>query len=300
MTVQGHDEFKLWFGMAIAGLAVAIIVWLLIFWSIAMYRKKKGDDDTPPKQTREHLPLEVIYTTIPIIIVGVIFYFTVVTENEIDAVPPAAETVHVLAFRWGWQFTYANGDNVPQHVVIRTAAEPKLLAGNPKSSQYPQLVLPLGERTKIVLTSNDVVHSFYVPQFNFDRMALPGFTNRFEFTPTRIGVYDAPVQHVLRPLSLRDVVQRARRVEGRLRELDQSRADDASRGRNGVMTLVAERPQVATPEPHEPEHGPIGDHEVDHLDRSQGDRKELPHHLVPLLFDGGLVRDDHAHATHLS
>lgn len=189
-TVQGHDEFKLWFGMVIAGLVVAIIVWLLIFWSVAMYRKKKGDD-TPPKQTREHLPLEVIYTTIPIIIVGVIFYFTVVTENEIDAVPPAAETVHVLAFRWGWQFTYANGHNVPQHVVIRTAAEPKLLAGNPKSSQYPQLVLPLGERTKIVLTSNDVVHSFYVPQFNFDRMALPGFTNRFEFTPTRIGVYDA-------------------------------------------------------------------------------------------------------------
>ena len=189
VTVQGHDEFKLWFGMVIAGLVVAIIVWLLIFWSVAFYRKKKGDN-APPKQFNEHVPLEITYTAIPIVIVGVIFYFTVITENEIDAVPPASETVHVLAYRWGWQFTYANGQNVPQRVVIRTAAEPKLLAQNPKSSQYPQLVLPLGERTKIVLTSNDVVHSFYVPQFNFSRMALPGFTNRFEFTPTRLGVYD--------------------------------------------------------------------------------------------------------------
>lgn len=189
-TVQGHDEFKLWVGMVIAGLVVAIIVWLLIFWSVAMYRKKKGDN-TPPKQFAEHLPLEVIYTTIPIIIVGVIFYYTVITENEIDANPHPAEIVHILAYRWGWQFTYANGDDVAQRVTVRTAAEPKLLAQSPKSSQYPQLVLPLGERTKIVLNSNDVVHSLYVPAFNFSRLALPGFTNRFEFTPTRLGVFDA-------------------------------------------------------------------------------------------------------------
>jgi cytochrome c oxidase subunit II len=189
VTVQGHDEFKLWFGMVIAGLVVAIIVWALIFWSIAFYRKKKGDE-TPPKQFQNHLPLEVIYTTIPIIIVGVIFYFTVLTENEIDATPHPSEIVHVLAFRWGWQFTYANSDNVLQNVVVRTSAEPKLLAQSPKSSQYPQMVLPIGERTEIVLTSNDVVHSFYVPQFNFSRQAIPGITNRFEFTPTRIGVYD--------------------------------------------------------------------------------------------------------------
>ncbi|HLX78103.1 MAG TPA: cytochrome c oxidase subunit II, partial [Acidimicrobiales bacterium] len=188
-TVQGHDEFKLWFGMMVAGLVVAVIVWLLIFWSILAYRRKKGDTSIP-RQFHTHIPIEIIYTVIPIIIVFVIFGFTVVTENSIDAVPKPAEQVHVNAFRWGWTFTYMSSTGRPQGVVIKTAAEPVALAQPPVSSEYPQLVLPLGERTEIVLTSTDVAHSFYVPAFNFSRMALPGHTNLFEFTPTVTGVFD--------------------------------------------------------------------------------------------------------------
>ena len=49
------------------------------------------------------MPLEIIYTVIPVVIVAVIFYFTVVTENEVDAVATKpAETIHVDAYRWGW------------------------------------------------------------------------------------------------------------------------------------------------------------------------------------------------------
>ena len=188
-TAQGHDEFKLWFGMMVAGLVVAIIVWVLIFWSIAVYRRKKGDTSIP-RQFHTNLPIEIIYTVIPLAIVFVIFGFTVVTENSIDATPTPAEQVDVNAFRWGWEFSYASSTGKPQGVVIQSAAEPVALAQPPASSQYPQLVLPLGERTEIVLTSSDVAHSFYVPAFNFSRMALPGVTNRFEFTPTTTGVFD--------------------------------------------------------------------------------------------------------------
>jgi cytochrome c oxidase subunit II len=192
-TVQGKDEFKLWFGMVVASLVVAVIVWGLIFWSIAAYRKKKGDTTMPP-QFAHNIPIEIIYTIIPLIIVFVIFAYTVISENEIDAVAKPAELVHVTAYRWGWQFTYETKTGVPQGVTIRTSAEPKLLAQSPKSSQYPQLVLPNGEGTEIVLTSNDVVHAMYVPAFNFSRMALPGVTNRFEFTPTQLGVFDGQCQ----------------------------------------------------------------------------------------------------------
>lgn len=188
-TVQGHDEFKLWFGMMVAGLVVAIIVWVLIFWSIAAYRRKKGDTSIP-RQFHTNIPIEIIYTVIPLVIVFVIFGFTVVTENSIDATPTPAEQVSVNAFRWGWAFSYASSTGQKQGVEIQTAAEPVALAEPPASSQYPQLVLPLGERTEIVLTSSDVAHSFYVPAFNFSRMALPGHTNRFEFTPTELGVFD--------------------------------------------------------------------------------------------------------------
>lgn len=187
-TTQGHAEFKLWVGLFIAGLVVAIIVWGLIFWTVAAYRRKQADEI--PRQFHANIPLEIIYTVIPVIIVAVIFYFTVVTENQVDAVSRhPVEQVHVLAYRWGWQFRYYNGQGRYEGVQIRTSAEPKVLAQPATSSQYPQMVIPDGQTVRIVLNSADVVHELYVPAFNFGRYALPGVTNVFDFTPTKEGVY---------------------------------------------------------------------------------------------------------------
>jgi cytochrome c oxidase subunit 2 len=186
-TTQGRDEFKLWVGMFIAGLAVAILVWALIFWAVIAYRRK---DDTIPRQFHAHIPLEITYTLIPLIMVFVIFYFTVATENEVDAVSShPAEIVHVVAYRWGWQFTYYDGAHKTQGVTVGTNAEPKKLAQPATSSEYPQLVLPVGATVEIDLDSRDVIHGFYVPAFNFSRYAQPGYTNVFDFTTTTTGVF---------------------------------------------------------------------------------------------------------------
>ena len=73
--------------------------------------------------------------------------------------------------------------------MVTAQRKPAVLAGNPLSSEYPRFELPLGETTHIVLVSNDVVHTFYIPAFNFGRYALPGVTNNFDFTPVKLGVY---------------------------------------------------------------------------------------------------------------
>ncbi|HEY5274823.1 MAG TPA: cytochrome c oxidase subunit II [Acidimicrobiales bacterium] len=188
VTVQAKDEFKLWQGMLIAGFIVGGIVYALIFWSSVMYRRRHAD--YIPHQFHSNKPIEIIYTTLPILIIVGIFYFTVVTENEVDAVSSTpSEIVHVVAYRWGWQFSYDSGYNVSQGVLIKTAAEPKLLALPFASNEYPRLLLPQGETVRIVLTSADTIHGFYVPEFNFSRYAQPGVTNEFDFTPTTIGTY---------------------------------------------------------------------------------------------------------------
>lgn len=187
-TVQGKDTFKLWVGTFIAGLAVAAIVYALILWASFAYRRK---GDRIPRQFHENVPIEIIYTVIPVIIVGFLFYFTVLTENNVDAVSShPGEVVHVLAYKWGWQFTYDDGANKPQGVVVRTSAEPKLLPQATTSSEYPQLVLPLGQTVQIDLNSADVIHGFYIRQFLFSRYAQPGVTNVFDFTPTTTGVFE--------------------------------------------------------------------------------------------------------------
>lgn len=187
-TVQGQDTFKLWQGMVLAGLVVAVFVYILIVWSALAYRRR--DPDHFPHQFHSNTMVEIIYTAIPIVMVAGIFYFTVLTENNVDAVSKTpTEIVHVLAYRWGWQFTYNSGTGASQGVLIKTTAEPKLLAQPSTSSEYPQLVLPLGESVRIDLTSADVVHGFFVPEFVFDRYAQPGNPNQFDFTPTVTGIF---------------------------------------------------------------------------------------------------------------
>ena len=187
-TSQGQTEFKLWSWMTIAGLAVAVIVWGLILWAVIAYRRR--DPDKIPKQFQSHGPIEVIYTVIPIIIVGVIFAYTVVAENKIDALAPnPAVRIEVTGFQWGWSFSYRNSSDQQIALVETAQRRPPLLAANPLSSQYPRFELPLGETTQITLVSNDVVHTFYVPAFNFGRQALPGVTNVFDFTPVKTGVF---------------------------------------------------------------------------------------------------------------
>jgi len=171
---QGRDIDDLWRVSFWASVGVAAIVYGLILWSILRYRAR-GRTDAPP-QFRQHLGLEITYTAIPILIVAVLFVVTVRTERSVLSLSPApARTVHVDAYAWGWRFSY-DGTGI---VVASTPNAPG-----------PQLVLPQGEPTRIVLTSSDVVHSFFVPGFLFKRDAIPGRVTEFQFTPERAGTYE--------------------------------------------------------------------------------------------------------------
>ncbi|MHB1717320.1 MAG: cytochrome c oxidase subunit II [Acidimicrobiales bacterium] len=184
-TTQGHDTFKLWSGMMTTGLIIGGIVVLLILWAAFRYRRKS---DAMPRQFHEHLGIELVYTVVPIIIVIVLFVFTVLTENEVDATVPLAATttasgrpvvdITVTAFQWGWRFDYP-------HLDVGVVGELK----NGPDHHGPQMVVPVGETVQITLLSADVVHGFYVRDFNFSRYALPGVTNIFDLHVKHAGTY---------------------------------------------------------------------------------------------------------------
>ncbi|MHB8456782.1 MAG: cytochrome c oxidase subunit II [Acidimicrobiales bacterium] len=184
--VQGQATMKLYSGMYMTGLVVVAIVWGLVFWCVIRYRRRKNDAAIP-RQFQENIPLEITYTILPLLIVLIIFAFTVITENKVDAVNhPAAATVSVVGYEWGWSFHYQNTD-----VTLRTQGAVRSLpaAKGYAASVYPQMVVPVGRTTKIFLRSADVVHDWYVHAFAFDRFAQPGVLNEFEITPTQVGVY---------------------------------------------------------------------------------------------------------------
>ncbi len=191
VTKQAQDEFTLWSWMCIAGVFVLVLVLGLIIWSCLRYRRRS--EDHFPRQFHSNTAVEVLYTAIPLVMVAAIFWGTVVVENKIDAVAShPAVIIRVTGFQWGWKFQYINPQDPRSAPIamVETSAEPKVLAQNPTGPEYPQFALPVGVVTEIVLVSNDVVHTFYIPEFNFGRYALPGVTNIFKFTPTHTGVVD--------------------------------------------------------------------------------------------------------------
>jgi cytochrome c oxidase subunit II len=155
---------EFWTASAIAALVVGVITWGAMFWAVIFHRKGKGDDDTPPRQTQYNLPVEIVFTVIPTIIVAVLFGFTVNVQNYVDTDDPKPDMkVQILAFQWNWRFTYPDSPGVDGQPITTVGS----------TEEIPLLVLPINERIEFSQRSQDVVHSFYVPEFLFKRDVFP-------------------------------------------------------------------------------------------------------------------------------
>ncbi len=178
ITVQSQKMFDLWVGSAVAALVVGVLVWGLIFWCVVRYRKKS--DELPP-QTRYNLPLELLYTVLPFLIIAVLFYYTAITETDVNKVSANPDvTVQVDAFKWNWEFEYPGTKDTAGDVVSTIGA----------SDYIPVLVVPTNRTILFKEHSADVIHSFWVPELLFKRDVFPGnVTNEFQVTIIKTGAY---------------------------------------------------------------------------------------------------------------
>ena len=184
VTKQGQVILAMWQGSWLAAWCVGIIVWGGILWVIVFHRKR---GDQLPRQVRYNLPIEILYTVLPFIMVGVMFYFTAKNESYIGKNPsnPAVK-IHVIGEQWSWQFIYPQYSTASGQFVKEVGAQWR--PGLP-SSQLPLLVIPTNETVQFNLTSIDVVHAFWIAPFEFKRDVIPGYANRFTVTPVRTGTF---------------------------------------------------------------------------------------------------------------
>jgi cytochrome c oxidase subunit 2 len=166
---QGQEIFDLYRFFVWTAIGVGGITYALILWSAIRYRRRS---DALPKQTRDHIPIEITYTVIPLVIVIVLFVATIRTEIRVeDQAHDPPVTVDVTGFQWQWRFEYPDYG----FSVVGTASEP------------PTMVVPAGQTVRIRLRADDVIHSFYVPEFMFKRDAIPGMDNAFDFVAPEPG-----------------------------------------------------------------------------------------------------------------
>ncbi|MFC9587812.1 cytochrome c oxidase subunit II [Streptomyces yangpuensis] len=214
VTEEAPRILSLWQGSWAAALVTGILVWGLIIWSVIFHRRSRTKIEVPA-QTRYNMPIEALYTVVPLIIVSVLFYFTARDESKLLALTPKPpHTINVIGFQWSWGFNYI--ENVDGDAATpKAGAVPKELASIPDrftkdfpagaegvyekgvpSDRNPQtgnpgptLVLPKGEKVRFILSSNDVIHSFWVVPFLFKQDVIPGHTNVFEVVPSQEGTF---------------------------------------------------------------------------------------------------------------
>ena len=220
---------NLWQGSWIAAWAVGAFTWALMLWAAVAYRRRHRDE--VPEQTKYNLPIEMLYTLVPLVMILGLFWFTARDQSELlTGENDQKQTINVVGFRWAWGFNYLDEG-------VYTVGLP---VGSGTTNEPATLVLPVNEKVRFELTSPDVIHSFWVPAFLFKMDVIPGKTNAFELTPDKVGTYVGKcaelcgVDHA-RMLFTVKVVERAEfdayvadlKAKGQVGTLDTGRTTDA-------------------------------------------------------------------------
>jgi len=159
----GRIWFTYWFATWIC-LGIFALVAAVLIYALLKFRVKEGDlSDGPP--VHGHTTLEIVWTAVPFVLVTAISIVSAIVLAKDGNAGSNPLIVKVTGEQFSWQFTYPNGQT------------------------FGQLRMPINRHVKLEITSNDVIHSFWVPQMGQKQDAVPGQTNPLVITPDRLGTY---------------------------------------------------------------------------------------------------------------
>ncbi|WP_309130302.1 cytochrome c oxidase subunit II [Brevibacterium sp.] len=174
---------SLWNGAWIASLVLGLIVWGLILWAMIAYRRRKNDRGLPV-QLRYSMPIEILFTVTPIIVVlGFFFQSVQVMDKTTDDRTPGEQVIEVAGKQWAWDFNYVT-ENV--HLAGTQVA---LDGTEAPEKTAPTLYLPVDTDLEIRLRSRDVIHSFWIPAFLEKRDMIPGHPQSIHLRAEKEGEY---------------------------------------------------------------------------------------------------------------
>jgi cytochrome c oxidase subunit 2 len=172
-TTEAEEVRTLFLIIFFLGAAVFVGVEGFLLYAVFRYRRR---DDALPVQHHGNRLVEIVWTVIPTVIVLILFVTSMITLGNISARSDDAHVIEVDGFQWQWTFRYDTG-----YEVTGTPAEP------------PVMVVPAGEPVRLILRSDDVIHSFFVPAFLVKTDVIPfgqaQEPNELEFTVTEAGTY---------------------------------------------------------------------------------------------------------------
>lgn len=172
-----------------------ILVFSVMIYSLINHRKSKG---AVAAQFHESAAVEVIWTVIPLIVLVAIAIPATRVLLDIEDPSKSDVTIQVTAWQWKWQYNYRDADLSFFSNLATDSNEARQLGADPalaaKADNYllnvdKPIVVPVNKKVRLLLTSNDVLHAWWVPALAVKRDAIPGYINESHFTATKTGTY---------------------------------------------------------------------------------------------------------------
>jgi cytochrome c oxidase subunit II len=162
----GRIHFVFWF-VTIICIAIFTLVTSVIAYSVVKFRKQPDDDsDGPP--IHGHTGLEIVWTLVPTVLVTAISVVSAIVLAKNGDAGRNPLRINVTAQQFAWSFSYPEANNL-QSAVLR---------------------LPIDRAVKLTFHSEDVIHSFWVPEFSQKQDVVPGITTDVVITPDKLGTFD--------------------------------------------------------------------------------------------------------------
>ncbi len=196
----GQDMYDLHMLVLWICIVAGILVFGVIIWSIIFHRKSKG---AKPAHFHENTTVEVVWTSIPLIILVAIAIPSTKTLLEYEDTTNSDITIKATGWQWKWEYDYiddkvadAKGIHFFSQLAKSSNDARQLGSGaNVRKVEHylldvsKRIVVPVGKKVRVLTTSNDVIHAWWVPDLAIKRDAVPGFINESWFQAEKVGVY---------------------------------------------------------------------------------------------------------------
>jgi cytochrome c oxidase subunit 2 len=170
-------------------LAIFVVVFAVMLYSMIVHRKSRG---YKPATFHDNVKLEMLWTVIPFLILVGMAIPSTATLIEMSDTSKADMTVKITGYQWKWRYDYLDQD-IGYFSNLATPRE-QIEGKAPKGEHYllevdNPIVLPIGKKIRFLMTANDVIHSWWVPQLGVKTDAIPGFINEAWTNINEPGVY---------------------------------------------------------------------------------------------------------------
>ena len=200
VTKIAADQHSLHYLLMGICLAIFVLVFGVMFYSIFAHRKSKGAKSA---HFHESTAVEIAWTVVPFLIVIVMALPATKVVVAMKDTSSADLTIKATGMQWKWGYDYINGEGAGIGFVstLDTAQRQMSDSGRPSGDDYllkvdHPMVVPVDKKIRIITTATDVIHAFAVPSFGIKQDAIPGFVRDTWFRAEKVGDYHGQCQEL--------------------------------------------------------------------------------------------------------